>query len=157
MYVTALLGGGFDHSPFDLFFDYQFRSLVASDVRQHMPNYCPDPSGLPRLRDAISRLSDARGRPRPTTRSSCAPQLACFPTDASGVAHGGFGLQICIANAKLNHQRHCRNAITLSTLRPRPPLPPPPPQHATRNRSPRDANLSKSAALRAAAGVIASG
>ena len=52
----------------------------------------PDPSDLTRFRDAISPLSDARGRPRPTTRSSCAPQLACFPTDASGVAHEGFCL-----------------------------------------------------------------
>jgi hypothetical protein len=43
-----------------------------------------------------------------------------------GVAHGGIGLQICIANAQLNRASHCHNAIAHFALRPRPPLPPPP-------------------------------
>ena len=76
----------------------------------------------------LKRTNDIATTPSLTLPSALAP--ASRPAsewrdatllEAGGVAHGGISLQVCIANAKLNHERHCRNAIAHFALRPRPP------------------------------------
>jgi len=95
-------------------------------------------------------LSDACGSPAHRNALELRPQLASFPTDVFGVAHGGHCLRICIANTNLFLHR-----MTAT-------------QHSL-NRAPRfsthDAAASavagrgavKSAALRSTGGMVATG
>ena len=84
-------------------------------------------------------------------------QLACFPTDTFGVGTRWL----------LPLNLHCKHAVESRIALPqrhrslRPPPSPsalaPASRHATRDRSPRDAKPFKSAALRTAGGLVASG